>query len=195
MKTSKFNGQSLTASQRQLVVTHLPLAENLSLKHAGLGKSKGIDYDDLYQEACLGLCEAALHYDPVKADSTFQTYAYNWCLGRVTRFITGEEYDGVDDEDVEGLELLDDSDSEVEANEQHALQVDALLGTLGTMERKIVCLVYGVGGSDPMDFRQIGRVLKIKTVRVRQIYDQALTKLQRTEDDEPQEYNVIVLPN
>ena len=49
---------------------NLRLAELIARRYAG----RGVDYDDLYQEACLGLLTAIEKYDPSNG-SKFQTYA------------------------------------------------------------------------------------------------------------------------
>lgn len=74
--------QSLTKQQEQLVAKHIVFAESLAQK---IGQRVAsdlselcIDMDDLKQESLLGLCEAAIRFDP-KVGTNFRTLAYYYC--------------------------------------------------------------------------------------------------------------------
>lgn len=64
----------LTKDQKQLVEDHLSVVywvihENIKANE----NAYGLNYDDLYQEGCLCLCQAAATFDPSRAQ--FSTYA------------------------------------------------------------------------------------------------------------------------
>ncbi len=60
--------------------------ENVALVHncAGRFKGKGIEYDDLFQAGCVGLCKAADGFDESRG-FCFSTYAVPLILGEIKR--------------------------------------------------------------------------------------------------------------
>lgn len=62
------------------------IEENLGLVHACANRfrSRGVDYDDLYQAGCVGLVKAADGYDESKGFA-FSTYAVPVILGEIKR--------------------------------------------------------------------------------------------------------------
>ena len=64
----------------------LLVEENLGLVHACANKfrSKGAEYDDLFQYGCVGLCKAAANFDPDRGFA-FSTYAVPVILGEIRR--------------------------------------------------------------------------------------------------------------
>ena len=62
------------------------IEENIGLVHACAGRfrGKGIEYDDLFQAGCVGLCKAAEGFDPDKGYA-FSTYAVPTILGEIRR--------------------------------------------------------------------------------------------------------------
>lgn len=71
----------------QLVIEHLYIAQILAKKYFG----KGVEYDDLYQTACLGLLKAANSYDSSKG-AAFPTYAAITAEGEVKRYFRDKAY-------------------------------------------------------------------------------------------------------
>ena len=70
------------AEARDLIYRdHLGLAEFHARRYSG----RGIDYDDLYQEACLGLISAIEHYDP-SLGACFPTYATHRIVGSIKTY-------------------------------------------------------------------------------------------------------------
>ena len=74
--------QSLTKQQEQLVAKHIgfavSLAQKLGQRVASDLSELCIDMNDLKQESLLGLCEAAIRFDP-KVGTNFRTVAYYYC--------------------------------------------------------------------------------------------------------------------
>ena len=62
------------------------IEENLGLVHtcAGRFRSRGVEYDDLVQAGCVGLCKAADGFDETRG-FTFSTYAVPMILGEIRR--------------------------------------------------------------------------------------------------------------
>ncbi len=60
--------------------------ENLGLVHACANKfrGRGVEYDDLFQAGCVGLCKAAANYDAERGFA-FSTYAVPVILGEIRR--------------------------------------------------------------------------------------------------------------
>lgn len=82
---------TLTNAQQQLV------EENLGLVRAVIGrcvsnpgKTGSLDYDDLYQIGCIGLCKAAHAFVPDKAK--FPTYAYVLIRNEIYRALEHASY-------------------------------------------------------------------------------------------------------
>src|SRR3989344_6224823 len=63
-------GKGLTPEQQRLVEANLDLAFGIARKFLG----RGMEYDDLVQEGCLGLLGAVQKYNPDR-DATFRTFA------------------------------------------------------------------------------------------------------------------------
>lgn len=64
----------LTAEQRQLVEDNWRLSRFVIKKYFRRGEGLPIEYEDLEQIGYIGLCRAALRYDP-KKETTFATFA------------------------------------------------------------------------------------------------------------------------
>ena len=62
------------------------IEENLGLVHtcAGRFRSRGVEYDDLVQAGCVGLCKAADGFDETRGFA-FSTYAVPLILGEIRR--------------------------------------------------------------------------------------------------------------
>lgn len=66
--------RELTDDCRLLVISHMPLAYAMAWRM----KDYGVSVDDLRQEGCIGLCEAAMRYNE-QVDCSFAVYASYWC--------------------------------------------------------------------------------------------------------------------
>ncbi len=188
MKKSRKNGMNtarkcsqevkpLTDEQRSLVEKHYSLAMNMGKRFAGLGETKGLSREDLQQEACYGLCMAAQRYDERKG-TEFQTYAYDWCYKFIMLAIEGER--GTADLDVERMKeacIYDEDEDEAERAEKRAMKAERLLTLLNSQERKVVCMIFGIG-SVTHDFKEVAQKLHLQTERIHHIYESALTKME-----------------
>lgn len=69
--------QTLTDGQRRLVEDNIRLATFIAKRFTGVMAYTGLDFDDLFSLACLGLCRGAQLYDP--AISKPSTYLCRCC--------------------------------------------------------------------------------------------------------------------
>ena len=83
---------------------------------------------------------------------------------------------------------LDDDDSQQVRYQEQLRQLDHLLGCLAPVERRVVCLMYGLPcqeadgqegcSGEPMTWKQVAQQLHLGPARVRLICQQALTKME-----------------
>jgi RNA polymerase sporulation-specific sigma factor len=143
----------MTDEQEKLVTENLRLAGYFAKKYA----RSGLEFDDLYSIACVGLCKAALHYDPAR--SKFSTYAsrcmaneINMALRRRKERWQGVTLVSLDAEVAEGLThrdlIADDAALPGETAEQNerAAQVLAGVERLSAKSRRALVLRYGLCG-------------------------------------------------
>ena len=69
--------QALTESKRRLVEQNIGLAGCAAVRFRRIGKTVGLELDDLFSIACMGLVYGAQRYDP--AVSRPGTYLYDCC--------------------------------------------------------------------------------------------------------------------
>jgi RNA polymerase sporulation-specific sigma factor len=79
VKTAALNSSPLDA-RNQRIGGNLALARSLANRYRG----RGIEYDDLYSAACVGLCKAADGFDEDRG-LMFSTYAVPVILGEIKR--------------------------------------------------------------------------------------------------------------
>lgn len=84
--------RSLSAIRRRaaharetILARHLPFARSIAKQHVG----KGLELDDLVQEANFGIMRAIETFDPERGNR-FSTYAGMWCWQRITRAIADQ---------------------------------------------------------------------------------------------------------
>jgi len=70
------------SARNELVVSNTGLVKKFALKFIG----RGLDYEDLCQEGCLGLIHAVDKYD-MSEGTAFSTYAYYWIIQSICRAI------------------------------------------------------------------------------------------------------------
>ena len=72
-------------AREMVLVRHLPFARAIAEQHVG----KGLELEDLVQEANLGIMRAIETFDPERGNR-FSTYAGMWCWQRITRAIADQ---------------------------------------------------------------------------------------------------------
>ena len=76
--SDRAQSNALRSAERISPEDHLGLARSCAARYAG----RGIEYDELYSAACLGLCKAAAGFDPSRG-LCFSTYAVPVILGEI----------------------------------------------------------------------------------------------------------------
>lgn len=150
------------ASEDALVRDYQALAYSVVRSYRG----RGIEEDDLRQEALLGLLEAYRRFDGSRG-TRFSTYAHIWVKKRVLAFIGA-----LDTQDQTPLEntLLDQTPAPAEREEPKALD---LPDAIPPLERSILILSYERG----LSLKEIGVELGLSTERVKQLRAKALRRM------------------
>jgi len=81
-KTIKVYNRPLTKKEQSFTLEHLGLANLLASKYT---RFSGSEFDDLYQEAVIGLMRASKTYDPEKTKPT--TYSSFWIRARMMKYV------------------------------------------------------------------------------------------------------------
>lgn len=157
----------LTDAHRRLVASHMPLAYAMAWQ----AKNSGVCLDDLRQESCIGLCEAAIRYDESQ-QCRFATYARYWCQKMILKAINREKTTAETNADT----LQDVADEEtLRSGQQH--RIDHALEDLTPTERQIVTLYYGIGTPQPLSIAETATAIGISKARASALHLQALKKL------------------
>ena len=220
------------------------LADNMGLIYSYARRYDPIFFQDIVQEACIGLLTAAQRYDADKG-AKFTTYATFWinqavhkayhelkrdvrlpsttqdCINRIniviTKFMTENhrtptsdeisEMTGINHNKVEYYQQiskettsLDDFCLEDAGSFMDMLEDKAALGyqdelekegfdnvihesmnLLTEKERRVIELHFGFGDNDSLSLADIGRLMGISRERARQLKDQALVKIRKSE--------------
>lgn len=87
-----------------------------------------------------------------------------------------------DGDDATYIDILENKNAEsvdrkVDYSDSLTYEVERSLSVLTPRQREVICLVYGIGGQDPMSLEDIGARYMLTRERVRQIKDKALSKL------------------
>ena len=160
----------LTDAGRLLVISHMPLAYAMAWRM----KDCGVSLEDLQQEGCLGLCEAAMRYDE-ESGCRFATYATHWCRKMMLRAIhKNRSGESLQEETLRKQEQEDDEDLLRTGQQQ---RIDDALQCLTQQERQIVTQFYGFG-CEPLNLTEIASSLGFSKMRASTIHHQALRKLQ-----------------
>lgn len=157
----------LTDAHRRLVASHMPLAYAMAWQ----AKNSGVCLDDLRQESCIGLCEAAIRYDETQ-QCCFATYARYWCRKMILKAIHREKATAETNADT----LQDVADEETLRSGQQR-RIDHALEDLTPTERQIVTLYYGIGTPQPLSIAETATAIGISKARASALHLQALKKL------------------
>ncbi len=158
---------SLSDDRRLLVISHMPLAYAMAWRM----KDCGVSLDDLRQEGCLGLCEAAMRFSD-ELGCRFATYASHWCRKMMLRAIRRSTATcSLEDET---LREKDEDDDPIR-HAQHRRIDDALL-SLNPQQRMVVMMYYGIG-TNGHSLTEIATQAGISIPRASTIHRQALKRL------------------
>ena len=195
IKTKKVT--ELADDLRLLVINHIPMAYAMAWRM----RDYGVSLEDLRQEACLGLCEAAMRYDE-NMDCSFAAYASHWCrkmmLLAIDRYGTPmqlpprersaihfyslDNEDNPQEEDDERTtdNLLATPYREREDNDMLRVgqmqRIDDALRCLTKNEQQIIRQFYGLD-ADRISITEIANSLGFSKARASAIHRNALRKL------------------
>ena len=173
-ETNENKMAELTDSCRLLVISHMPLAYAMAWRL----KDHGVSLEDLRQEGCLGLCEAAMRYNE-ELGCRFATYANYWCRkmmlaaihrNKPTCSLQDETFQEKGEDDILRLAQL--------------RRIDDALQTLGKRERQVVRMYYGIR-TQRLSLTEIANATGISIPRVSTLHNQALRKLETALRERP----------
>jgi len=168
---------ALTDDGRLLVISHMPLAYAMAWRM----RECGVSMEDLRQEGCLGLCEAAMRYDETM-DCNFATYAIHWCRKMMFAAIGRNQT----------TESLQDGTFREEDNEEDGdllrsgqrRRIDEALQCLTPQEQQVIRQFYGLDG-EQQSLTEIASLLGFSRSRASALHLQALRKLEKALQERP----------
>lgn len=146
----------------ELILQHRALAYSIAQSYRG----RGLDPDDLKQEALIGLLGAISHYSPDKG-TKFSTYAVFWIKKQILEALKTESSNSLQAEEL-SEELL--SSPTTEPREDESLVLPAGFPAL---EESI--LRYSL--EQDLSLREIAQKLQISPERCKQLRQKALRRL------------------
>ena len=166
---------SLSEGGRQLAVSHMPLAYAMAWRMRDLG----VSLEDLRQEGCLGLCEAAMRYNE-QLGCRFATYAIYWCRKMMLRAIhRTPTTDSLQDET---YREPDEDDDTLRIGQQQ--RIDEALLTLSPLERQVVTMYYGIG-TQQLNLSETATAMGISIPRASALHTEALRRLETALRERP----------
>ena len=175
-ESTKNRLSELTDDCRLLVISHMPLAYAMAWRM----RDCGISLEDLRQEGCLGLCEAALRYDE-SADCSFAAYASHWCRKMIFTAINRNKRNA--ESQLETSLQEEETDEDLLRTGQRNRINDALR-CLTPKEQTIVRLFYGLDGKH-LSLTEIASSLGISKARASTLHSHALQRLEKALMERP----------
>ena len=151
-------------------------------------RHRGVPFADLIAEGNMGLIRAAHKFDPTKGVK-FISYAVWWVRNSMIECIDAyqknDENADLDEKisnedgcfDYKYDTINEDFEEQLNLIGNRKETVDTLLKCLQERERKIIIMYYGLNGEDELTLDEVGVKLNLTNERVRQIKDNALSKL------------------
>ena len=181
-------------AQNEILKANLRFVFNMAKRYKGKGATIG----DLISEGNLGLIKAIERFEPER-DVKFISYAVWWVRNSIQEFIkktqrtisiekdedslnsiaSERRLKDCDDEYLtkkDTLAYIEDFEEGQELKRNQKKTIDLLLSKLSDRERLVIELYYGID-RDEKSHDEISQLLKITSERVRQIKQNALTKL------------------
>lgn len=169
----------------ELVNANLRFVVSVAKKY----RSSGVPFHDLIAEGNIGLIKAARKFDADKGVK-FISYAVWWvksaiqdCIVSATKGdeFQSDEYNTIMCRDAE-FEYNPHIINEEYENDLVNLSsrrdaIDELMATLSERETKILLMYYGLDGGEECTLDKIGKEMNLTKERVRQIKDNALSKM------------------
>lgn len=164
----------------KLIAGGLGLVLRLARRYARYGI---VSFEDLYQEGVVGLLLAVSRFRPDHG-ATFNTFAYYWICGRMTRAIAkaSRERGKMTPLFDENGEIREDvaqmvSPARPNVGAFNTRRWEFLMGRLTPLEREVIRRRFPADGGEPEPLTEIGKALGYTAERIRQIEKATLRKL------------------
>jgi RNA polymerase sigma factor (sigma-70 family) len=160
---------------------HLRLAAKVASRYKRIGEIAGFEWDDLVQEAHIGLLQAVRDFDP-GLGLEFSTLAYQMIRYRLLRVLK-TPLRRVDRLKRQQLPV-DDHLTDEQAVQASALEVDraamaALLARLSPKDLEVIRARFGLGMNPPQKLEELAVQYRVSKQRMHQRVQHALAELQR----------------
>lgn len=160
---------------------HIRLIGSVAKKYRTFARF--LDYDDLFQEGCLGYMHALSKYDPAKG--TFETYAYWWIRNYIVKALKRvdnrlvysiESANYGKDEDIQIIDVYTLGNSENDAMKRlRSWEISKAISKLTDKQRYVIYQYYYKDKTMP----DIGKEIGVSRQVVSYQHRQALKKLKK----------------
>ena len=174
-ETNENKMASLNDDCRLLVISHMPLAYAMAWRM----KDFGVSLEDLRQDGCLGLCEAAARYDE-RVGSSFAAYASHWC--KKMMMLSIKRHNSTEELQEERTQVAEDDDDMLRTGQRQ--RIDEALRCLTRTEQQVVRLFYGLDGKR-LNLTEIAAMLGMSKTRTSTLHLRALKKLEAALRERP----------
>lgn len=134
--------------------------------------------EDLFQEGCVGLLEAAHRYNPQRGN--YPTYARRWIINSMHTLVhnrdRGQEHP-LSLDVVRVLAFSEPDPTNYLLTDQEFRNLHTEIGKLDPRLQRTVRLYYGLNGVEPRTFKQIGLILGVCENQARNYHRKALDAL------------------
>ncbi len=149
-------------NEDQIIADYLPLVKSIAAKYHGL------PFEDLVQEGCIGLIDAARSFDPSRG-TQFSTFAWYHIRKRILSALQTNEI----------LELHPDEEKIPDPSEGQAEDTPKRLNLPEDMpDTEELILRYSF--EDKLSLKQISRIMGMRVERVRYIKAKAMRRMKIT---------------
>lgn len=164
---------------------HLRLAVKVASRYRRIGELAGFEWEDLVQEANIGLLQAVRNFDPDRC-LQFSTLAYRMIRYRLLRImktplrrIDKFKIEALPDED----RLTDDQAAEAGEVEVDRAALARLLARLNPADLEIIEARFGLGGAAPRCVAELAALFQVSRQRIYQRLDHGMGESQRLARD------------
>ena len=180
--------RSSNQSEKDIRNIHSKIVEGLSFLVYSHTKQyrKFPNYEDLVQEGFVGLIKAVRKFNYTLFPNFF-VYADRWIKHSVKR--AASRFDVVYNPNRNRVvyaepaeseeEIVEDTPEEIFFSKERSNRVETVLGELSDRDSEIVKRIFGIGEYSPQTLREIGPIFNLTHERIRQIKNDAISKLKK----------------